>query len=116
MEKVVTAQDAFDHMKKSFNKDKALEIKEKVVMQYNVNGEGGGTWQLVLENGEFQILNGDSIKEVSCTLNYKTLESFVKLRTGELKPMKAFMSGKVKFLGNQSIMQKMAEVFPVGKG
>ncbi len=113
MEEIETAKGIFDHIVKSFNKDKALELGQKVVMQYDIDGEGGGTWQLVVENGECHVLEGDAMKEVDCTLKYKNLDSFIKLRTGELKPMKAFMTGKVKFSGNQALMQKMAEIFPI---
>ncbi|MBN1803470.1 MAG: glycyl-radical enzyme activating protein [Candidatus Lokiarchaeota archaeon] len=115
-EKRLSAQDAFDHMAKVFKKDEALKLEEKVVMQYNVSGPGGGTWQLVLENGEYKISKGESIKEVSCTMSYDSLESFVGLRNGTLEPIQAFMSGKVKFSGNQAIIQEIGKIFPLGKG
>ncbi|MFX1236894.1 MAG: glycyl-radical enzyme activating protein [Promethearchaeota archaeon] len=113
--KVIKAQDAFDHMAKVFNKDEALKLNEKVVMQYDVSGPRGGIWQLVIENGEYKVTSGDSIKDVSCTMSYDSVESFVGLRFGELDPIQAFMSGKVKFSGDRSIIEKVGKIFPLGK-
>lgn len=112
---MVTAQDTFDYLAKVFNKDEALKMKQKVVLQYNVLGPGGGTWQNVLENGEYKITPGDSIRDVTCTMNFDSVESFVKLHTGELGPMKAYMAGKVRFSGSQKIIQEVGKVFPLGK-
>ncbi len=115
IKKEINAQEAFDHMAVVFNKDEALKLNEKVVMQYNVSGAGGGTWQLVIENGEYKITPGDSIKDVSCTMSYDSVDSFVGLRKGTLEPIQAFMSGKVKFSGNQAIIEKVGKIFPLGK-
>ncbi len=87
-------------MAKALNKDQALKMKQKVVIQYNVLEPRGGTWQLVLENGEYKITLGDSIEDISCMMNFDSLESFVKLTNGELGPIKAYMTGKVKFSGS----------------
>lgn len=116
LKKAVTAQDAFDYMAKVFNKDQALKMKQKVIIQYNVLGPGGGTWQLVLENGEYKITLGDSIEDVSCMMNFDSVESFVKLTNGELGPIKAYMTGKVRFCGSQAIIKEVGKIFPLGKG
>ncbi|OLS16258.1 MAG: hypothetical protein RBG13Loki_0081 [Promethearchaeota archaeon CR_4] len=113
--KVVTAQEVFDLMATAFNKDEALKLNKKVVVQYNVLGDGGGKWQMVLENGAYKINPGDSIPDATCTLTYDSLESFMGLRTGELGAIKAFTSGKVKFAGDRKIIQDVGKIFPAGK-
>jgi putative sterol carrier protein len=113
--KVVTPQDTFNYMAKVFNKDQALKLKEKVVLQYNVLGTGGGTWQIVLENGAYKLTPGDDIQDPQCTMSFDSAESFLGLHTGELGPIKAYTSGKIKFSGSRKIIQQVGKIFPLGK-
>jgi putative sterol carrier protein len=115
VKRVVTAQDAFDYMAKAFKKDEALKMKQKVVVQYNVLGPGGGTWQLALENGAYKITPGDSMRDVSCTMSFDSVESFVGLINGELPPLKAYTQGKARFSGSQKLIMEVGKVFPLGK-
>ena len=112
---MVTAQDAFDFIASVFNKEQALKIKQKVVLQYNVLGPGGGMWQLVLENGEYKITPGDSIKNVSCTLSFDSVETFVGFTKGELPPLKLYTEGKARFSGSQKLIMEVGKIFPVVK-
>jgi putative sterol carrier protein len=112
---VVTVQDAFDYMAKIFKKDEALKLKQKVVLQYNVLGPGGGSWQLVLENGEYKITPGDSIKNVSCTLSFDSVETFVGFTKGEIPPLKVYTEGKARFSGSQKLIMEVGKIFPVVK-
>ncbi|OLS12721.1 MAG: hypothetical protein RBG13Loki_3667 [Promethearchaeota archaeon CR_4] len=109
---MVTVQDAFDYMKKVFKKEKALQIKRKVVMLYNVAGPGGGKWQLVLENGEYKISEGDAIQPVTVTMNYDSVASFVGITKGEIGGLKAYTTGKLRFQGPRALLEEMGKVFP----
>ncbi len=115
MKKVVTAQDAFDYMAKVFNKEEAMKLKDKVVLQYNIMGEGGGDFQLILENGEYEIVPGETIQDVTCRMAYENAETLYNLHTGDLSPMKAYTSGKVRFSGSRKVIQKVGKIFPLGK-
>jgi hypothetical protein len=72
-------------------------------------------WQCVLENGEYKIIPGDSIRDVSCTLSFDSVESFVKLHTGELPPLKAYTEGKARFSRSQKLIMEVGKIFPLGK-
>ncbi|OLS12719.1 MAG: phytoene dehydrogenase [Promethearchaeota archaeon CR_4] len=109
------ANEAFDYINKVFNKDLALKLKEKVVLQYNVAGPRGGKWQLVVENGEYKISEGDAIQPVTVTMNYDSVESFVEVTTGEIGGLKAYTTGKLRFQGSRSVLQELNKIIPGGK-
>jgi putative sterol carrier protein len=109
---MVTVQDSFDYMAKAFNKQKALEMKRKVVLQYNIAGIGGGSWQLILENGAYTITPGNAIQPVSCTMNYDSVDSFYGMTTGEIGGLKGYMTGKLKFSGPRALLEEMGKIFP----
>jgi putative sterol carrier protein len=111
---MVTAQDSFDYMAKVFNKEEAKKFK-RVVLTYKVAGPGGGTWQLVIENGEYKFTPGETIKPVTATMNYKDAESLFKLTTGEMSGIKGYTTGAIKFSGPRAVLESMAKVFPGGK-
>lgn len=49
-------------------------------------------------------------KEAPCSLSM-SLENFEKMMNGELNPMMAFMSGKMKIDGDKGIAMKLASLF-----
>ncbi len=112
---MVTVQDSFDYMAKVFNKNAALEFKKKVVLTYIVKGDTGGTWQLVLENGEYKITPGETLKPSTATMTYRDADAFYKLTTGEMGGLKGYTTGAIRFSGPRAILESMAKVFPGGK-
>ena len=108
---MASVQDVFDLWKKTFDRKKALELKTKVVVQENVDGEGGGVWQVILENGGYRVVKGAEEKP-QLELKYKTMEDFVNISLGKIGGAKAYMTGKVRFTGPQSLAQQFAKVFP----
>ena len=112
---MVVAQDVFDFMESVFNKEEALKIKENVVITYNIAGLGGGTWQLIMEKGEFKFQQGDEVSPVTATVNYKDAETFYKLTTGEMSGIKGYASGVIKYDGPAKTLVKVGRVFTTKK-
>lgn len=108
---MVSVQDGFDFMKKVFKKDIASGFKKKVVVQYNIQGEGGGKWQTILENGAYKIVKGGTEK-ANVELTYDSVESFVKITKGEIDGIQAYTMGKLKFQGPQALLQQYGRIFP----
>ncbi|MEQ8240543.1 MAG: SCP2 sterol-binding domain-containing protein [Cyclobacteriaceae bacterium] len=52
----------------------------------------------------------NELSEAPCTLKM-TLDNFEKLLTGDLNPMMAFMTGKMKVDGDKAIAMKLASLF-----
>jgi putative sterol carrier protein len=109
-----TVKESFDFMAKVFNKEEAKKFK-RTVLTYNVGGQGGGTWQLVLENGEFKITEGNKITPVTATMNYKDADALYKLTTGEMGGLRGYTTGAIKFSGPRAILESLPKVFPGSK-
>ena len=75
--------------------------------QFDLEGEGGGQLTVTVENGELKVHEGFQ-GEASCTIK-ATEENFKKLLKGELNPMMAILTGKLK-ISNQSEMLKFAKM------
>jgi hypothetical protein len=43
------------------------------------------------------------------------VESFVKIHTGELPPLKAYTEGKARFSASQKLIMEVGKIFPLGK-
>ena len=110
-----TAQDVLDYMGSNFDKEASLKIKKEHVITINVAGQGGGTWQLILKKGEYQIQQGNEISPVDVTLNYKDLDSFHKLITGEMSGVRGYASGAIKIDGSSSTIVKIGKIFMKNK-
>ncbi|MGC9781305.1 MAG: SCP2 sterol-binding domain-containing protein [Candidatus Heimdallarchaeota archaeon] len=108
---MVTGQDSIDFMTSVFSKEQALKLKKRVVITYNVAGPGGGTWQLIVDNGEFEFQTGDEISPVTATVNYRDADCFYKLVTGEMSGVKGYATGAIKFEGPVNILVSLGKVF-----
>lgn len=75
---------------------------------FDLDGEGGGQFTLSVADGAMTAAEGLE-GEPSCRVK-ATAEDFARLLTGELNPMMAILSGRVK-ISNQGEMLKMAKLF-----
>jgi putative sterol carrier protein len=107
---MVDVQEGFDTMKESFKPEVAKEFKKKVVVQYNIEGSGGGTWQVIFDNGEMEIIEGEKEKAV-LKFNYDSVESFVKIQKGEIDPLQAYTQARVRIDGPIALAQKIGDIF-----
>lgn len=108
---MVTAQDAFDHMKNTFKKDVALNFKRRIVIQYNIGKNNPEQYQVILENGDYKIVPGTPEK-ANAETTFDSVDTFVKVTKGELGGMKAYLTGKIRISGPQALLQEFNKVFP----
>lgn len=104
------AQEGFELMKKYFIPEVAKEFKKRLIIQYNIKGSGGGTWQVVINNGTLQILKDDKEKPV-LKFNYDSVESFIGIQKGEIDGLQAYTMGKLVIEGPIPIAQKLSDIF-----
>ncbi len=107
---MVDVQEGFESMKKTFKPEVAKEFKKKVVIQYNIEGSGGGTWQVIFDNGEMEIVEGEKEKAV-IKFNYDSVESFVGIQKGEIDGIQAYTTAKLRIEGPVALAQKIGEIF-----
>ena len=100
-------KEIFDEMPGRLNADAANGLD--IVIQHSLAGEGGGEYYVSIKDGACSISEGTH-DSPSMGLNMEASD-FVGLTTGELDPMGAFMSGKLKVTGDMSIAMKMQSLF-----
>jgi putative sterol carrier protein len=79
------------------------------VIQYNIEGEEGGDWYVVIKDQACAIFEGTHDDP---TLSLKmTDKNWIALCKGELNAINAFMSGKLKAKGDIMLAQRLPALF-----
>jgi len=107
---MVNVKEGFEVMKKSFKPEVAKEFKKKVVVQYNIAGEGGGKWQVIFDGGKMQIVEGEKEKAV-LKFNYDKVDSFVGIQNGTIDGIQAYTTAKLRIEGPIALAQQIGKVF-----
>lgn len=89
--------------------EEALEDKE-TIFHFDLSGDNPTQMTVKVNDGNMDVQEGIH-GEPECVVSGKE-ENFVKLVEGELNPMMAVMTGKIK-VSNQSAMMKYAKIFGV---
>jgi putative sterol carrier protein len=90
-----------------FNAEKAKDVSG--VVQCMFSGNQASDWVITIENQECKVDEG---KATNPDLTLKAdAEVGVKVLTGEIDPMRAYMLGKVKVFGDLSLGMKLTNFF-----
>jgi putative sterol carrier protein len=80
------------------------------VINYTITGTGGGEWHIIVKDQKCELKKG---KHEKADLEFEVAaDTFIAMGKGEITPIAAFMSGKMKAKGSTSDLMKMGEVFP----
>ncbi|MFZ4828359.1 MAG: SCP2 sterol-binding domain-containing protein [Phototrophicaceae bacterium] len=97
-------QEVIQKMLSNFNAEKALGINNKI--QLNFTNE---QYWVAIENQQVNIGEG-TIENPDVTLSAE-MQDYIDMINGDLNPIMAFMSNKLRVEGNQSIALKMQQIF-----
>ncbi|MBW1796958.1 MAG: SCP2 sterol-binding domain-containing protein [Deltaproteobacteria bacterium] len=102
-------KEVFGKMPEVFNPSAAQGMDS--VFQYEITGDGGGNWSVVIKDGACQIQEGthDS-PSVTLTMSAETWLGIVNKQTNG---MQAFMSGQLKASGDIMLAQRIEQLFPL---
>ena len=86
------------------------KAKEKIadmdaIFQFVLEGEGGGTWCVIMKNGDLTVKNSAD-ENAHCTITQST-EDWGAMMRGELNPQQAFMSGKIQITGDMGLAMQI---------
>ena len=109
---VRTVKEYFDTLAQRFVSNAAKALR--VIFQYEIGGDGGGVYHVIVDHGKFEVGNGPS--QCPTTTFKVSAENFVKLANGEINPAMAYMKGQLKVSGNVLYAQKVDAIFLPGKG
>jgi|ERR1700731_79182 len=103
-----TPQQVFDGMRQSFQADKAKGVRARY--QWELSGPNGGEWWIDVNDGTFKMGRG-KIDNPSVTF-ITSDNDWVAMSNGQLKGTWAYLTGRLKVRGSQSIARKLDEIFP----
>lgn len=104
---MLTAADIFKEMPERFDASKAKNADFSI--QFDLSGDNGGQWYVKIADGQCDTGQG-TIDSPKATIRMDSTD-YVKMTTGELNPMAAFMSGKVKVEGDLSSVMQLQSLF-----
>jgi putative sterol carrier protein len=103
-----TPQQVFDGMSQSFQAAKAKGVHARY--QWELSGPNGGEWWIDVNDGTFKMGRG-KIDNPSVTF-ITSDNDWVAMSNGTLKGTWAFLTGRLKVRGPQSLARKLDEIFP----
>lgn len=106
---LTSVKEVFDKMPAVFNANAAQGLT--AIFQYEITGENGGSWNVVVKDGACQVNEGvHASPSVTLTMSGDTWLGIVNKQTNG---MQAFMTGKLKAGGNIMLAQRIEQLFPL---
>jgi putative sterol carrier protein len=103
-----TPQQALAKRQAAFQADKARGVYASY--QWELSGPNGGEWWLIVNNGTYKAGRG-KIDNPSVTFAASD-EDWVAISNQTLKVSWAYLTGRLKIQGSQSLVRKLEEIFP----
>ncbi len=96
----------FAAMGGQFDASKAGELNLSIL--FDLSGDGGGQWNASIADGKLDVEKG-SVDNPTATLKMDA-DDFAAMSNGDLNPMMAFMSGKIKVDGDLNAVMKFQQI------
>ena len=106
----LTIKTLMEKMPGAFLPEKAQGVN--AVIHFKFTGEDAGEWNAAIADGKVEVAQGAPSGEPTMTLTADSGD-YVKLFTGELDGMQAFMQGKLKLGGDLNLAMKMMGMFKI---
>lgn len=104
---LTNVKEIFDKVPKAF--DAAAAKGLDAVFQFDITGEGGGTWNVAVKDGACQVREGRA-DAPTVALNMST-ETWLGMVNKQINGIQAFMSGKLKLTGDMLLAQRIPDLF-----
>ena len=105
----LTVAELMEKMPGSFIPEKAQGVDS--VIQFKFTGEEAGDWNATIKDGQVEVERGTH-PSPKMTLMADS-QDYVKIFTGELDGMQAFMQGKIKLAGDLNLAMKLMQMFKI---
>ena len=106
----LTVTQLMEKMPGAFIPEKAQGVN--AVIHFKFTGAEAGDWNAKIADGKVAVEKGAPSDKATMTLTADS-EDYVKLFTGELDGMQAFIQGKLKLGGDLNLAMKMMQMFKV---
>lgn len=106
----MSAGDYFEKIGKAAEKDPETATAPNAIFQFELSGDGGGTWVLNLTQGTTSdFVSTDPNPDAGATIHVST-EDWDSIMKGELNAMQAFMAGKIRVDGDMTLAMNLPNV------
>lgn len=102
-----TAKEAIEILPLVFQPDKAKGIS--ATLQFELTGEGGGTWVVKIADGQCAVTEG-GIDKPSASVSMEAAD-YLAIAQGKLDMAKAFIAGKIKVKGDMGLIMRLPDLF-----
>jgi putative sterol carrier protein len=99
-----------EKMPSAFIPEKAQGVN--AVVHFKFTGAEAGEWNATIADGKVEVAQGTPPKQPAMTLTADSSD-YVKIFTGELDGMQAFMQGKIKLGGDLNLAMKLMQMFKI---
>jgi putative sterol carrier protein len=104
----LTIKELMEKMPGAFIPEKAIGVD--AVVHFKFTGDEPGEWNAVIKDGACAVAQGIPHFKPTMTLTSDSGD-YVKIFTGELDGMQAFMQGKIKLAGDLNLAMKLMQMF-----
>ncbi len=105
----LTVAQLMEKMPAAFMPEKAAGLD--AVIQFKFTGAEAGEWYAVIKDGKVDVSKGEHASP-KMTLTADSSD-YVKIFTGEIDGMQAFMQGKLKLAGDLNLAMKLTQMFKI---
>lgn len=108
--RISTVQEYFDTLGQRFVKEAAKGVE--AVFQFEISGDGGGTWHVAVKDGEMTVGTGPHAKPSAVVT--ASADDYVKIANGDMNGLRAVMTRRMRISGNLVMARKMQHMLPTG--
>jgi putative sterol carrier protein len=102
-----SCKQVFEQMPSRFKKEAAQGLK--AAYQFDLSGEGGGKWQVLIDNDKCDVKEG-AHPSPNITISMAA-QDYLDMAAGKLNPQAAFMSGKLRISGDMGLALRLQGLF-----
>ena len=106
----LTISQLMEKMPGAFLPEKAQGLNATI--HFKFTGEEAGDWNAIIADGKVAVEKGEPADEATLTLTADS-NDYVRIFTGELDGMQAFMHGKIKLGGDLNLAMKLMQMFKI---
>jgi len=106
----LTVSELMEKMPSAFIPEKAQGLD--ALIHFKFTGAEPGEWNAEIQDGKVAVTQGTSARQPNMTLTADSTD-YVKIFTGELNGMQAFMQGKIKLAGDLNLAMKLMQMFKI---
>jgi putative sterol carrier protein len=106
-EQPATVEGSFEGLREAFAPDRAANVNKTI--QFDFTGAEEGTWRLTVANGTISYAH-EVAENPNATVTVDS-QDWLKLLQGELNPMTAVITGKLKIKGEMALLAQFQTWF-----